>query len=480
MAKATRDDTGGRRDPSMRARLAVFALALAAVTLPACQQDATRDPFVGPSELGLSLTLTASPDVLALDGASQALVTILARDGVGQVVANVTLRLQIRFAGTLQDVGQLSAHTLVTGPDGRALATYTAPLSVSGVDTGAAVDIEVTPVGDNYASALRRVLTIRLVPAGTVIPPQTLSADFDLVPASPDVFEEVLFVARDQSGQAYAWDFGDGTTGSGSSVTHTYSVAATYTVVLTATDAYDRSTSLARSVTVGSGPTPTADFTFSPAAPRIGFRVFFNASTSAAPPGRSIVSYDWSFGDGDTTSGVTVTHFWLVANTFSVTLTVTDNLGASASKTTNVIVTSSPPTASFEFSPAAPTTTTTVQFNAGTSTASSGRTIVSYGWNFGDGTTATGVTASHIFATAGDYNVVLSVTDSDGETGTTTESVKVSAPSDSTASFTASPNPATLAKSGTVTVNFKGLRRPPPGRERSRPTRGTSVTGHRS
>ena len=309
MARAMRDGTGGPRGLSMRARVALLAVALAAVTLPACQQDATPDPFVGPSELGLSLTLTASPDVLTLDGASQSLVMILARDGSGQVVANVTLRLQIRYAGTLQDFGQLSARTLVTGLDGKALATYTAPLGGS-VDTGSAVDILVTPVGDNYASALPRSLSIRLVPAGTVIPSAIFTADFQFSPASPAELENVLFEATDTSGQVvdYAWDFGDGTTGTGRTVTHAYSSASTYTVTLRVTDTYDRSTSAVQSVTVGAGDTPTADFTFSPTSPRIGDTVFFNASASTAPAGRSIVSYDWSFGDGHTDSGVTVSH----------------------------------------------------------------------------------------------------------------------------------------------------------------------------
>ena len=424
MAKPTRDDMGGSRDLSIRARVTLFVVALAAVTLSACQQDAALDQFVGPSELGLSLTLSASPDVLALDGASQSLVTIFARDGAGQAVANLTVRLQIRFAGTIQDFGQLSARTLVTGQDGRALATYTAPIG-GNVDTGAEVDIEVTPVGDNFAGALRRTLTIRLVPPGTVIPPFSLSADFDFTPSSPAEFQDVLFAATDQTAQSYVWDLGDGTTGTGSSVTHAYSIASTYTVVLTVTDAYDRSTSVAKSVTVGGGPTPTANFTFSPTAPKIGFNVFFDASSSTAPPGRSIVSYDWSFGDGATGSGVTATHFYSLAATFNVTLTVTDSIGVVALKTTAVTVASSPPTASFVFSPLDPTTATSVQFNAGTSTPASGRTIESYAWNFGDGSTATGVTTSHTFTVAGSYDVVVSVTDSDGETGTATASVLV-------------------------------------------------------
>ena len=173
--------------------LALFAVALAAASTAACQKDASLDPFIGPSELALSLALSATPDVLPLDGASQSLVSILARDGSGQVLANVTLRLQIRFGGVLQDYGQLSGRTLVTGQDGRAVATYTAPLAVSGIDADAQVQIEVTPIGDNYASAVPRSLTIRLVPSGVVIPPFTITAGFRFTPSSPARFQEVLF-----------------------------------------------------------------------------------------------------------------------------------------------------------------------------------------------------------------------------------------------------------------------------------------------
>ena len=50
-----------------------------------------------------------------------------------------------------------------------------------------AVDILVTPVGDNYASALPRSLSIRLVPAGTVIPPAIFTADFQFSPVAQGV-----------------------------------------------------------------------------------------------------------------------------------------------------------------------------------------------------------------------------------------------------------------------------------------------------
>ena len=344
MVRAMRDDTGGGRDLSMRARVVLFAVALAA-----CQQDATFDPVVGPSELALSLTLSARPDVLPLDGASQSRVTIHAReflDGVLVDASEKALRLQIWVGGVPQDYGQISARTLVTRQDGRAVATYTAPLSLSSVDALTQVEIRVTPVGDNYGSAVARTLVIRLVPSGTVS-----------------------------------------------------SIAA-----------------------------PVPAFTFSPASPKIGFNIFFDASGSTAVAG--IASYDWTFGEGSTASGVTATHFYDRAGAFTVTLTVTDSLGVSASKTSNVSVTSSPPTASFVFSPDAPTTSSLVQFNAVDSSASSGRTIVTYAWNFGDGTlppvdTTSGVNVAHTFLTAGVYNVTLTVTDSDGETGFATAAVTV-------------------------------------------------------
>ena len=457
---------GGPRALSMRARVALFAVALATVPIAACQKDATLDPFLGPSELALSVMLTATPDVLPLDGASQSLVTILVRDGSGQVVANVTLRLQIRFGGALQDYGLLSARTLITGADGRAVAIYTAPLGGS-VDTGSQVQIEVTPVGDNYASAVPRSLNIRLVPAGVVNPPQSFTAGFRFTPPLPARFQEILFetscvsgtdpdCVRDGAGQivSYAWTFGDGSTASGPSATHAYRTQSTFTPLLTVTDALGRTQTASRSVVVGTGGTPIARIAFSPAQPRIGDTVFFNASQSTGPAGRDIVSYDWDFGDGTTGSGVTVSHAYPVAATYGVTLTVTDEGGVTASTTTSVNVRTSQPVASFVFSPTAPTTATDVRFNASASSAVSGRTITSYASNLGDGFTATGVTPVHRFSTPGVYSVGLTVTDSAGEVGTTTVSVNVSDATSGSpnASFVFSPTAPTTA----TLVQFNG------------------------
>ncbi|WP_158603165.1 PKD domain-containing protein [Halorubrum sp. Atlit-26R] len=84
-----------------------------------------------------------------------------------------------------------------------------------------------------------------------------------------------------------------------------------------------------------------------------------------------------------------------------------------------------PPTASFTASPDSPDAGETVSFDASTSSDADG-SIASYEWAFGDGDTATGESAGHAYDAAGDYDVTLTVTDDDGATAQTTQTVSVS------------------------------------------------------
>lgn len=87
----------------------------------------------------------------------------------------------------------------------------------------------------------------------------------------------------------------------------------------------------------GCGTPPVASFTYTAS----GTWVDFNASGSSDPDG-SIVSYSWSFGDGMTGSGVTVSHLYPYEGTFPVTLTVTDNSGKTGQSVQNVFAGNDP------------------------------------------------------------------------------------------------------------------------------------------
>jgi len=244
---------------------------------------------------------------------------------------------------------------------------------------------------------------------------------------------------------SYAWDYGDGSTGTGSTSYHSFASAGTYTVQLTVTDDDAATGTTTEQVVVGT-PTnqpPTAAFTVSPGSGIPGTTFTFNASGSTDPAG-SIVSYQWTFGDGASASGMTPQHAYAAQGTYSVQLLVRDDDGATDTMTTSVVVTSpanQPPNAAFTFSPGSGLPGTTFAFNASGSGDPDG-SIVSYQWTFGDGSSAIGITAQHAYAAPGTYSIQLLVRDDDGATDTMTQSVVVTSPANvpPTAAFTVSPS----------------------------------------
>ncbi|RWZ50892.1 PKD domain-containing protein [Labedella phragmitis] len=218
------------------------------------------------------------------------------------------------------------------------------------------------------------------------------------------------------------WDFGDGTTGTGTTISHPYAEGGTYTVTLLVTDNRGGTATTTREVTVTApNVAPTASFT----AEATNLSATFDASASTDPDG-TIASYAWNFGDGQNGTGATTNHTYGSAGDFLVTLTVTDNRGGTAT-TTRVVSATAPanqnPTASFTASGSG----LAVSVNGSASTDPDG-TIASYAWDFGDEGTATGATANHTYAAAGEYTVTLTVTDDKGATASTTRSVTVTAP----------------------------------------------------
>jgi PKD repeat protein len=282
--------------------------------------------------------------------------------------------------------------------------------------------VTLTVSADNGTSAtVTRQLTVGPVAA------------FSSTPAQPVFGSPVTFDASSstdpEQGQtitSYAWDFGDGSTGSGPNPSHSYAHPRTYTVVLTVKNSPGNETdTVSHLVTVGDIP-PNATFSVTTAVPVPGGPVGFDGTASApSDPGASIVTYAWRFGDGATGSGATPTHSYAAAGTYTAELTATDSYGTSASVTRQVVV-HTVPTAGFTTTPAHPLAQTPVSFNAGSSRDSeAGVHLASYVWSFGDGATGSGATPSHAYTKPGTYNVALTVANSLGLRATTTHAVQV-------------------------------------------------------
>ncbi len=273
-------------------------------------------------------------------------------------------------------------------------------------------------------------VNVMLAPSAVNVPPV---ADYIYTPPSPTTGTPITFNATsaydpDGSIVMYSWSFGDSATASGPIVNHTYASPGTYIVQLTVTDNHGASDTTSSSISVSSpaNQPPSAMFSLSPAPPVVGTSVNFNATTSTDPDG-SIVSYTWSFGDGGSASGPTTTHTYAAPGTYIVQLTVIDNHGASDTTSSSISVSlpaNQPPSAMFSFSPASPGAGTPVSFDGATSSDPDG-SIVSYTWDFGDGTSASGSAVSHTFTTEGSYAVHLTVTDNDGATNATVHTVSV-------------------------------------------------------
>ncbi len=225
---------------------------------------------------------------------------------------------------------------------------------------------------------------------------------------------------------SYDWGFGDGETGSGETVTHTYTRPGNYQAVLTVTDDRGASDSAEVTITVilqGNQP-PTAAFTADPQSGDAPLEVSFDASASADSDG-SIVSYDWDFGDGGTGTGVTAEHTFTAAGNYAVVLTVTDdgNLQDTESFTVSVSDQGNQlPQAVISADPASGDAPLEVSFDGSGSSDPDG-SIVDYRWDFGDNQTGSGATVSHTFQDAGYYTVRLTVEDDLGATGSATASI---------------------------------------------------------
>jgi PKD repeat protein len=224
----------------------------------------------------------------------------------------------------------------------------------------------------------------------------------------------------------YAWDFGDGTTGTGVSPSHAYADGPTqYTVSLTVTDDEGRTASDTAQVTVNNLP-PTAE-AGGPYTCVVGESITLSGvCDDPGPTDAASLSCTWADFSGAAVSEPSYT-CPSTPGTVTLTLTATDKDGASAQDTASVTVVTEVLLSADANGPYTGTVGMPVEFDGSGSAPADA--IVSYSWNFGDGQTGSGVVISHTYAATGTYSVSLTVSDGTfQDTDTTTATISAAAP----------------------------------------------------
>ena len=179
-------------------------------------------------------------------------------------------------------------------------------------------------------------------------------AEFSYEPAEIFVGDSVQLTdtSYDSDGSVvkWAWNFGDGATSDEQNPTHSYSLPGNYTITLTVYDNLDASNTTSKTLQVKENVTPpenlppTVDFSYTPGEVFVNDVVSFNEASNDQDG--QVVAWLWQFGDGSNSTEANLTHAYSSAGTYTVSLTVYDNLGAENSTSKEIVVKVSPPTPS--------------------------------------------------------------------------------------------------------------------------------------
>jgi PKD repeat protein len=199
----------------------------------------------------------------------------------------------------------------------------------------------------------------------------------------------------------YAWDFGDGTSGNGATVTHTYPDIGLYTATVTATNSLGSETATTL-VTITDVPI-TGLVALNDSSTTLGEVTTLTATVTAG----TNIGYAWDFGDGSAGVGAVVVHTYPEVGLYTATVTATNGLGSEYA-TTFVSITDVP-IAGLTVVNDSPTTLGEVTFL--TATVSTG-TNITYAWDFGDGATGNDGVVTHTYTAVGNYTATVTATNS--------------------------------------------------------------------
>jgi PKD repeat protein len=233
-------------------------------------------------------------------------------------------------------------------------------------------------------------------------------------------------------GLTYKWTFPGGGTAYGSSVTTTFTTQGTKTVTVEVTDAEGNVGTDTVDVVVSGFTSPPviveaeADMTDGTAP----LEVWFHAVANDPDGPESALIYRWDFDDGGSALGDEAEHTFEAGGTYDVVLTVTDQSGATATKTITVEVADAPenaaPTVDAAAVPTSGQAPLQVLFTAQGSDPDGD--VLTYKWEFGDGASASGRRVRHTYAANGTYQAKVTATDEAGNTATDTVQIVVGNP----------------------------------------------------
>jgi hypothetical protein len=247
MNRTTRNDARRLWAPVLALVLAGGGCGLNEVDMP---------EFDGPAELGTSVTLTASPDIVVADGFSTALVQATVRDQNGRPVSGRPIFFSVADAlGRSADIGSLRSGTgtgvgtgitQATNSQGIAQVIYESPARTDAT-ANQTITIAARPVGTDANAALYREVRIelrsaepRLFPQDPTNTPPTCFFIIEPAQGPYRVRQTISFQTRsadlDGTIVRYEWFFGDGTRSDRPDVAKVYLFSGTYTVTHVVTD----------------------------------------------------------------------------------------------------------------------------------------------------------------------------------------------------------------------------------------------------
>lgn len=253
--------------------------------------------------------------------------------------------------------------------------------------------------------------------------------NFSYQPCSPSTATTIEFTDnstdpnnRNNPQLIYQWNFGDGNSSNSQNPTHNYEDDGEYTITLTVSNSYGQNNQTSIQIhTSNTG--PNTSFTWSPDPGMVNETVTFTSICS--DDDGSIEWYNWSYGDNSylySSSQTNPTHTYNQSGDYIVYLNTTDDDGNTSSYSDTVTITYTP-SVNFSINPASPDTSDMITFTD--NSIDSDGTIEAYNWSFGDERYSEAQNPTHSYDDDGAYTIRLTITDNDGATNQTSQTISV-------------------------------------------------------